>query len=236
MSWGGRRVGAARRAAGPRRPRGAVVPLGHRELRLGAGDHRHRPPWRRRDRLGEDVVYEAEEHTAPSRRHGPALDVVGEHTLAEFCAGIEATDLFPTGAPDHDVSRNYRRWAWESAALDLALRQAGTDLGTILELEPQPVTFVASPRLGEPASVGALDAHLAAVPDLRFKLDAAPDWDDAFLADLAALDRTDCVDLKAFYTGTVVDVEIPPTRPSRSPGRCRPQRSRMWPQMRPPTD
>lgn len=159
--------------------------------------------------LGEDVVYEAEEHRAVEA-HGPALDATGEHTLAEFCAGIEATDLFPTGAPDHDVSRNYRRWAWESAALDLALRQNGTDLGSILGLEPQPVTFVASTRLGDPASVHALDAHLQAVPDLRFKLDAAPDWDEAFLRDLAALDRTDCVDLKAFYTGTVVDVDITP--------------------------
>lgn len=161
--------------------------------------------------LGEDVTYEAEEHRAVEAT-GPALDVTGEHTLGEFCAGIEAADLFPSAPPAHDVSRRYRRWAWESAALDLALRQSGTDLGSILGLTASPVTFVASTRLGEPSSVRALDAHLVAVPELRFKLDAAPDWDDAFLADLAALGRTDCVDLKAFYTGTVVDVDISPRR------------------------
>lgn len=159
--------------------------------------------------VGEDVTYEAEEQRAVEVA-GPPLDPRGEHTLGEFCAGIEAADLFPTGAPNHEVSRRYRRWAWESAALDLALRQNGTDLGTFLELEPQPVTFVASTRLGEPSAVSALDAHLAAVPELRFKLDAAPDWDEAFLDDLAALARTDCIDFKAFYTGTPVDVVITP--------------------------
>jgi len=159
--------------------------------------------------VGEDVTYEAEEQRAVQAA-GPPLDPSGEHTLGEFCAGIEATDLFPCQAPNHEVSRNYRRWAWESAALDLALRQAGTDLGTFLEIEPQPVTFVASTRLGDPSSVSALDAHLAAVPDLRFKLDAAPDWDAAFLRDLAAQGRTDCIDFKAFYTGTPVDVSFTP--------------------------
>ncbi|MBO9534919.1 MAG: hypothetical protein J7513_18240 [Solirubrobacteraceae bacterium] len=159
--------------------------------------------------LGEDVTYEAEEHRAVEAAGAP-LDATGQWTLGSFCERVAATDLFPSGAPDHDVSRNYRRWAWESAALDLALRQAGTDLGAVLGLETQPVSFVASTRLGEPSAVSALDDHLAAVPDLRFKLDAAEDWDEAFLTDLAALDRTDCIDLKAFYTGTVVDVSITP--------------------------
>ncbi|MEH3055125.1 MAG: hypothetical protein PGN13_14190 [Patulibacter minatonensis] len=159
--------------------------------------------------VGEDVVYEAEEHRAIEAA-GPPVDVRGERTLGELCAVVAATDLFPAGAPDHEVSRNYRRWAWESAALDLALRQAGTDLGSFLGITPQPVTFVASTRLGEPPSVDHLAAHLEAVPDLRFKLDAAADWNASFLAELKALGRTDCIDLKAFYTGTVVDVDISP--------------------------
>lgn len=159
--------------------------------------------------LGEDVTYEAEEHRAVEAAGAP-VDPTAVQTLGEFCALVAETDLFPGGAPDHDVSRRYRRWAWESAALDLALRQAGTDLGAVLDVDPEPVTFVASTRLGEPSKVSALDAHLQAVPDLRFKLDAAPDWDEAFLNDLAALDRTDCIDFKAFYTGTVVDVDITP--------------------------
>ncbi len=48
--------------------------------------------------LGEDVTYEADEHRAVEAS-GPPLDPTGEHTLGEFCAGIEALDLFPAGAP-----------------------------------------------------------------------------------------------------------------------------------------
>jgi hypothetical protein len=158
---------------------------------------------------GEDVVYEAGEHRLVDA-HGPGFDPVGRDTLGGLCARLAAADLFPHGAPAHEVSRRYRRWAWESAALDLALRQSNTTLGTVLGRTPRPVTFVASTRLGSPASVGALRGHLAAVPDLRFKLDAAPDWDAAFLRQLAALSRTDCVDFKAFYTGTIVDVQLTP--------------------------
>lgn len=159
--------------------------------------------------LGEDVTYESEEHEKV-RAAAPVVDAVGTWTLGSFCAKVAETDLFPAGDPDHDVSRRYRRWAWESAALDLALRQADTDLATALDRAPRPVTFVSSAKVGNPPSVDALRPLLDAVPDLRFKLDAGADWDDAFLADLARLDRADCIDFKAFYTGTVVDVDISP--------------------------
>ncbi len=159
--------------------------------------------------LGEDVTYEAEEHDRV-RARPPVFEAVGTWTLGSFCDRLAATDLFPAGDPDHEVSRRYRRWAWESAALDLALRQADTDLATALDRAARPVTFVSSARVGSPPTVDALRPLMEAVPGLRFKLDAGPDWDDAFLAELAALDRTDCVDFKAFYTGTVVDVDISP--------------------------
>ncbi len=158
---------------------------------------------------GEDVTYEAPEHAAVEAA-GPPLDLTGEWLLGTLCERLADTDLFPAGAPNHEVSRRYRQWAWESAALDLALRQGGLTLGDVLGVQAQPVHFVASTRLGDPSQVAALRPLLDAVPDLRFKLDAAPDWDAAFLAELAALGRTDCVDFKAFYTGTVVDVEISP--------------------------
>ena len=50
-----------------------------------------------------------------------------------------------------EASRDYRRWAFESAALDLALRQAGRSLAEAVGREARPVTFVSSMRLGEPA-------------------------------------------------------------------------------------
>ena len=46
----------------------------------------------------------------------------------------------------------------ESAALDLALRQAGRSLAEALGREPRPVTFVVSLRLGEPPSIDPVDA------------------------------------------------------------------------------
>jgi hypothetical protein len=159
--------------------------------------------------LGEDVVYEADEHDRV-RSRPPVVEAVGTWTLGSFCERVAATDLFPVEAPAHEVSRRYRRWAWESAALDLALRQADTDIATALDRTPKPVTFVSSARVGSPPSLAALQPYLDAVPDLRFKLDAGADWDDAFLAELAAFGRADCVDFKAFYTGTVVDVHISP--------------------------
>jgi len=82
----------------------------------------------------------------------------------------------PGGEPDRDVFRNYRRWGLESAALDLALRRAETDLGSVLDRSADPVRFVASTRLGEPPTTDRLEALRERVPDLEFKLDPTPAW------------------------------------------------------------
>ena len=72
----------------------------------------------------------------------------------------------PGGARVAATSRAlYRRWAFESAALDLALRQAGTPLHEVLGREPRPVTFVVSLRLGEPATLEPMHAAAGALPD-----------------------------------------------------------------------
>ena len=107
--------------------------------------------------------------------------------------------------PEQHAFVDYRRWAFESAALDLALRQAGRSLGDAVGREPRPVTFVASGGLGDPPSTARLRAFLELYPWLRFKLDARPDWSDEIFAELAALGCVDSIDLKGQYTGTVVD-------------------------------
>ena len=78
--------------------------------------------------VGEDVVYDAEDHVA-LQEAGPvhARALSGSFTLAEFCELVDSLDLFPV-APKRDVSRLYRRWTFHSAALDLALAQAGQPL------------------------------------------------------------------------------------------------------------
>ena len=49
----------------------------------------------------------------------------------------------------------HHRWAYESAALDLALRQAGTTLAEAVGREPRPVSFVISPGLGDPPTAAS---------------------------------------------------------------------------------
>jgi L-alanine-DL-glutamate epimerase-like enolase superfamily enzyme len=113
-------------------------------------------------------------------------------------------DLFPT-PPASDVYRRYRRWGFESAALDLALRQAGEPLHARLGRTLQPVRFVASLRLPEPPTLEPIEQRLAQHPDLAFKLDPTPSWDEAFIEQLAALARLAVCDLKGHYVGTIVD-------------------------------
>jgi hypothetical protein len=150
--------------------------------------------------VGEDVTYVAGLHDGQT----PPAELLGTRTLGELCDAIGAVDLFPV-APEHDVYRNYRRWGWESAALDLALRQAGTSFAEALEREPQPVTFVMSSRLGDPPSADIARRWLELYPTLRFKLDPTKTWDDALVADLAGTGAVDTLDLKGAYHGTAVD-------------------------------
>ncbi len=100
--------------------------------------------------VGEDVTYSEADQLA-LQEEGPTLPLAGSHTLDSFSQLIGRLALFPSG-PGMDAFLHYRRWAYESAALDLALRQAGRSLADVLEREPRPVTFVVSMRLGEPPS------------------------------------------------------------------------------------
>jgi L-alanine-DL-glutamate epimerase-like enolase superfamily enzyme len=167
----------------------------------------------REDGLGEDVTYDAVDHIA-FQDAGPALDLTGYATLGEFCELMGEEDTFPA-EPQREVSRRYRRWAFESAALDLALRQAGKGLAEVTGREPRPVTFVASMRLAgpesdEPSSITPLKRKLDRYPTLRFKLDPVNDWTDELIAELVETGAVDSLDLKGFYKGTVVDVETDP--------------------------
>jgi L-alanine-DL-glutamate epimerase-like enolase superfamily enzyme len=159
--------------------------------------------------LGEDVTYDAELHDA-QQALGPVLDLSGDGTLGGFCERLGALDLFPAGAPGRDVFRRYRRWGFESAALDLALRQAGRALHDVLGREPRPVRFVVSSRLGEPPTISPVASRLARYPGLRFKLDATPGWSDELIAELQALGCVDSIDFKGQYRGTVVDTPTDP--------------------------
>ena len=151
---------------------------------------------------GEDVTYDAEDHEAFD---AAALDVTGEFTVDSFSSVVGDTDLFPARDPERPASRHYRRWAVESAALDLALKQAGESLGSALGRTYDPVNFVASTRLGDPPTADRVRALLDAVPDLAFKLDPTSDWDAGLVDELADIATVRVLDLKGKYEGTTVD-------------------------------
>ncbi|HUB37130.1 MAG TPA: hypothetical protein VL972_09925 [Solirubrobacteraceae bacterium] len=157
---------------------------------------------------GEDVTYDAEDHEI-MQAAGATLALAGSHTLASFGERLAELELFPE-PPQREVSRRYRTWAYESAALDLGLRQAGTSLHEALGRECEGVRFVVSLRLGEPASVEPLRERLELYPWLRFKLDPTSSWDEALIEQLVRTGAVDSVDFKAYYTGTVVDQEPDP--------------------------
>jgi len=171
---------------------------------------------------GEDVTYDAEDHEGY-----PDLQLSGRETLAGFVERLDAIAARPAwssplakapgaaaGAglfgrpPLHAMSFQHRRWAFESAALDLALKQNGLSLGAALGLPYRPVRFVVSTRLD-------IRPWLALYPALEFKLDPTADWDDALVEQIAATGAVRVVDFKSFYKGTPVDVEPDPELYSR---------------------
>jgi hypothetical protein len=158
--------------------------------------------------LGEDVTYDADLQHMQAER-GPQLPLAGDWTFQSFSEHLGTLDTFP-GAEPRDVFRNYRRWGFESAALDLALRQGGRSLADVLGRELQPVRFVVSSRMGEPPTIEPVTRRLARYPDLRFKLDATPDWGDELIDGLLASGAVDSFDFKGTYKGTPVDAETDP--------------------------
>jgi hypothetical protein len=155
------------------------------------------------DGIGEDVTYEAAEHDAQLAR-GPVLPLAGRWTLDSFSRHLTTLPLFEH-APERPAYLDYRRWGFESAALDLALRQAGMSLAEAVGRELRPLRFVVSMRLGDPPTTGRLRDWLDLYPTLRFKLDATSAWTDGIFAELRELGCVDSIDLKGLYEGTIVD-------------------------------
>ncbi|HZU40325.1 MAG TPA: hypothetical protein VE992_04700, partial [Solirubrobacteraceae bacterium] len=153
--------------------------------------------------VGEDVVYQAEDQVA-FQRAGAVHDLSGRFSLGEFCQLIDGLDLFPV-EPVTEVSRLYRRWTFHSAALDLALRQAGRPLHEALDRPALPLTFVVSLRLGEPPTLEPIERRLARYPGLRFKLDPTSSWTPELIEALVRTGAVDSIDFKSFYRGTIVD-------------------------------
>lgn len=151
---------------------------------------------------GEDVTYEPALHAALAEQP-PALDLGGVETIDEASSRLDGIDLFPAGAPERETFLDYRRWAVESALLDLALRQAGTDLAGALDRDPEPVRFLVSTGLGDPPTAEPVTRWLEVDPSLEFKVDVTRPLDDEVLDTLVETGSVRAVDLKGAYAGEV---------------------------------
>jgi hypothetical protein len=153
---------------------------------------------RGREGLGEDITLFMEDHP-------PALGLAGEWRLGDLCAQLDTLEQWPDGPPEWDMARRWRNWAFESAALDLALAQSGRALHEVIGREPRPVTYVNSLGLGEPASTDTIVRRLERYPNLRFKLDAAMTWTPEIVEVLVGTGAVHTIDFKGQYGLEVED-------------------------------
>src|SRR4051794_11528942 len=162
---------------------------------VGAGD----------EGLGEDVSVFRENGTTLHEIR-PSLPLEGEWTLAGFSDHLATLELWAE-PPEWEGALRFRRRAFESAALDLALRQGARSLPEELRLEARPVRFVNSLGLGKAPTIEPVRRRLARSPGLRFKLDAQATWAPALVDEVAATGAVDTIDFKGHYGFEVEDPE-----------------------------
>jgi L-alanine-DL-glutamate epimerase-like enolase superfamily enzyme len=157
-------------------------------VRLGGGGHVG---------AGEDVT-PFEPAQLSFARSKPDLALAGEWTVGSLADHLEELELYRDDPLPAGFPRTFRRWACESAALDLALRQAGVSLQAALGRTARTLSFVNSPMLGD-APIDTIHRRLERDPTLRFKLDPSPEWDEELIGALAATGAVAIIDLKGQY-------------------------------------
>jgi L-alanine-DL-glutamate epimerase-like enolase superfamily enzyme len=154
--------------------------------------------------LGEEVGGTMVDEDGSFLALAPSLPLAGSWTLASFSDHVAGLDPWPE-PPEWDMARRLRRWAFESAALDLALAQNGCSLAEALGRASMPVRFVNSLGLDDPPSFATIGRRLERYPALRFKLDAQPSWSASLIAEVAATGAIDVIDFKGRYGIEVED-------------------------------
>jgi L-alanine-DL-glutamate epimerase-like enolase superfamily enzyme len=157
------------------------------------------------DGLGEDVTYDRADRDA--FRAFDLSPLRAAASVGEFVAALDRLRL--NERVSWPVVASYRRWALESAALDLALRQADLPFASLAGIQLRPVRFVVSLRVERPEQVLAL---LQRRPSTRLKLDALTGWTDETIEALAATRAVEIIDLKGTAPGSGVHAEPEPRR------------------------
>ena len=157
---------------------------------------------------GEDVIWDAEEHDK-LQENIDELNLTEGHTLEDFSERLSLQDLFFGEEPSRKDYRNYRTWAFESAALDLALKQKEISLAKALSREYSDLNFIASPGLGNPPSMEPVE-KIWDQAEVGLKLDATDKWSDELIEKLSESGKVKVIDLKGHYEDEDVKQEADP--------------------------
>ena len=160
--------------------------------------------------LGEDVTYDAVDHEILQAAGPDARARRAASRSPPSASTLASSTLFPE-PPQREVSQRYRTWAYESAALDLALRQAGTHAarGARPRAPAGALRRLAAPRRAADDRAAAPAAR--ALPGLRFKLDPTSSWNEQLIAELVDDGRRRLGRLQGLLHGL-------DRRPARRPG------------------
>lgn len=157
---------------------------------------------------GEDVIWDTEEHDK-LQENIDELNLTQGHTLEDFSERLSLQDLFFGEEPPREDYRNYRTWAFESAALDLALKQKDISLAKALSREYSDLNFIASPGLGNPPSMEPVE-NIWEQADVGLKLDATDKWSEELIEKLSESGKVKVIDLKGHYEDEDVRQEPDP--------------------------
>lgn len=161
---------------------------------------------------GEDITWSPDMQATLPAAYAARDDLAGEWSIGSLAAHLDQTGFGAAGGHPGDDKPGHHRWALESAALDLALRQQGTDLAGLLGESWHPPCVSLSMGLGTPPTADVARRWLEASPDATLKLDVSPEWSHALVAELAQLgSAVAVVDMKALYTGDWANNDYPPT-------------------------
>lgn len=160
---------------------------------------------------GEDVSYSSDTQAElPAVLDHRASDIVGEWTIGSLATHLDANPIRTPGGIRMSDKLSYHRWAVESAALDLALRQRGANLASLLGSTWHDLTVSLSMGLGSPPSADVLCDWLARDAGISFKVDASMEWTRELVAQLAEIGApVATVDMKALYSGDWLDNDYP---------------------------
>ena len=153
--------------------------------------------------VGEDVTYDGDDQL----RHQEAGAFLRSpaRTPSTLSRSSSAGSTRSRRRPNATCTASTGAGRFESAALDLALRQAGMPADRGARARGRPLNFVVSMRLGEEPTSAPVRGILENYPDMKFKLDATSEWTDELIEELRELGAVDSIDLKGQYKGTVVD-------------------------------